>query len=1443
MDQNLTTFLALSAHADLAPLISADRPAWLWAASGDRILWANAAGAAFFDAKSPQALANLSGLDRAQARPHLARIAATGPVDRPSLERLRFYKGLKVVLFTCQCRRLELRTGETAALIMAADGPVRAARPDAEFLTLVAAGASGMTLALADADGMLIAREGDDATALPQRIAPNEDTVLLAGVVHHLIRLPLGTEHCLMLVDGDPAEDDSDDDLVPEALPGGTADTSVAAAPAPDPNDDFEADTISLAEQSADRPVAEAPDLQVLASVAAIDPAQPDDTATVAMPIAAMPENTVPAAAMPEPAAPDMVETPADPADAVEAGSFALRGRPVRFAWKMDVDQRFTFLSPEFADVLGSKAADIVGMTWTEVADRFGLDPRGTIAKALARRDTWSGKTVDWPVPGSGVRVPVDMAALPAFDRRRVFEGYRGFGVLRPGDALEDTAPPLEARSADALADAPSAVPETSLASDATVDTLAIDPATIQTIDTSGAAAEEPTVAERPANVDAETTQPPIPAAPEDGPVAVVLTTLETVADLVDTTGPTHDAEALAESIALPEVAGDVSDVGQMSTETGMDFGPHTGPHTGPESTTGIPLPAPLSEQPNDEVTDPTAALHQDKPLGLFEAPVRPADPERVGIAGDKPLPPKEIEKAVRTLAREFDAALERRAARQAADRAPARAYRQSPTETPSSSSTANPDAVEPAIPQDLPSASSVPELPAPATSEPTPAEAFVSALVADEAKPEPTEPAGTDPVDVLAKALSASSEAMEPPQAADLPASSSLPAAPTEPGREAGTIMPQPEAVIEVEAETETEADIEAPDGPVATETLPEDPQGDATADRQASPGTGDTPTNPADAPSGPAAAPDRADNRVVPFTAPGGTRVPRMVPVDTSRLTKPERAAFRKIAEALGARLEGDFEEEDDETAATVQAAVQTPAAADTGPLRPVAPPAEPIDPRLLDRLPIGIGIVRDREVLYANETLLSLLGYPHIEALEEAGGFEAIFVDPEHMPGDRLEGTIDEAMLLRRANGRLSPVDARMHTVPWNGGRGLMVSIVERPVAAQPAAPQPAANAADMELGLSLAREQISEMDTILETATDGVLLLDRFGTILKANGSAEALFGAARSDLVGAPLTEFLAQESHRSAMDYLDGLARNGVASVLNDGREVIGQVSSGGLIPLFMTIGRLGSGDTLKFCAVLRDITQWKAAEEELTKAKRQAENASSQKSDFLAKISHEIRTPLNAIIGFSEVMIEERFGAIGNERYKEYLKDIRTSGSHIMSLINDLLDLSKIEAGKMDLTFEAVSANDIVRECVALMQPQANRERVIIRASLPGTVPNVVADLRSLRQIVLNLLSNAIKFNKSGGQVIVSTALEPSGEVVLRVRDTGTGMNAKDLAAALEPFRQVHTARHGGGTGLGLPLTKALVEANRAGFKIDSVPDQGTLVEITFPPQRVLAE
>ena len=445
---------------------------------------------------------------------------------------------------------------------------------------------------------------------------------------------------------------------------------------------------------------------------------------------------------------------------------------------------------------------------------------------------------------------------------------------------------------------------------------------------------------------------------------------------------------------------------------------------------------------------------------------------------------------------------------------------------------------------------------------------------------------------------------------------------------------------------------------------------------------------------------------------------------------------------------------------------------------------------------------------------------------------GGVDSIF--PGNGVADSIAGTGGRLAALRRDGVRV-PVRAWLHAVTYAGATALMLSLI-------PSIERNGEAEDELTEQLVQSEARTEELEAILDTATDGVLVLDQRGHILSMNRAAEALFGVGGKDYAGRYFTDLIADESQKAALDYLDGLASNGVASVLNDGREVIGRVPAGGLIPLFMTMGRLGEAD--KFCAVLRDITHWKNVEAELIAARRDAETANTQKSEFLAKVSHEIRTPLNAIIGFSEVMMSERFGPISNERYRDYLRDINISGAHLVSLINDLLDLSKIEAGKYELTFSSVAINAAIQECVAIMQPQANRERIIIRTSLPPDVPSVVADPRSMRQILLNLVSNAIKFTRAGGQVIVSSALETNGEVTVRIRDTGIGMSEKDIEVALKPFRQVAAAREDRdqGTGLGLPLTKAMIEANRATLTIDSTPDQGTLIKITFPTTRVLA-
>ena len=552
---------------------------------------------------------------------------------------------------------------------------------------------------------------------------------------------------------------------------------------------------------------------------------------------------------------------------------------------------------------------------------------------------------------------------------------------------------------------------------------------------------------------------------------------------------------------------------------------------------------------------------------------------------------------------------------------------------------------------------------------------------------------------------------------------------------------------------------------------------------------------------------------------------------PEEPPALSSGERSAFEELARELSARLKGSA----GKNLAAPADLPREPAAA----LPPVGTP-----PRarhgdaardlqegrpIFDRLPVGILVYRLNTLIYANRAFLDWTGYPALEALTEAGGLDSLFIDTKAEPTGGDSKNDGRALTITTVNGQQKPVEGRLFSVPWNNENAMVLMIGTQGVA------EDRGNAAS----LRRLENENDELKSILDTATDGVLVLDRAGRILSASRSAEALFGYEAADFTTLNFGDLFAPESRRSMLDYLDRLAKG--SGLLDSGREAIGLVRQGGLVPLYFTMGRIAGGE--KLCAVIRDVTAWKRTEEELINAKQQAEKASTAKSEFLAKISHEIRTPLNAIIGFSEVMMDERFGPVGNERYRQYLRDIHSSGGHLISLLNDLLDLSKIEAGKLELSFVSVNLNDVVQQCVAIMQQQANRERVIIRTSLPASLPQIVADPRSVRQIALNLLSNSIKFTGAGGQVIVATAVNDDHDIVLRVRDTGPGMNEKELQTALEPFRQLATAGRAGGSGLGLPISKALAEANHARFHITSQVDNGTLVEVTFPATRVLAK
>ncbi|MEX0697754.1 MAG: MHYT domain-containing protein [Dongiaceae bacterium] len=397
------------------------------------------------------------------------------------------------------------------------------------------------------------------------------------------------------------------------------------------------------------------------------------------------------------------------------------------------------------------------------------------------------------------------------------------------------------------------------------------------------------------------------------------------------------------------------------------------------------------------------------------------------------------------------------------------------------------------------------------------------------------------------------------------------------------------------------------------------------------------------------------------------------------------------------------------------------------------------------------------------------------------------------------------------------------------------------------------------------------------TVVNNIADGIIVIDQHRIVRMYNPAAARMFGYDPSEIVGKNVSILLASEERETHDEYVRNSHLH-EPKILGKNRTLKGQRKDGTTIPLQISVSAMERDEGRMFVGVCHDISERKQAEEALQEseqilqqrvlelevvrdqleqrgselvvlaeslhtARSQAEVATRSKSEFLANMSHELRTPLNAIIGFSEIIKNETFGPVGSTKYREYGSDIHGAGQHLLDLINDILDLSKIEAGGEELHEEEIGILEIIRSVMTLVKGRAEKSDVRLVLDLPDGLPMLRADERKMKQILVNILSNGIKFTEAGGSVTLKIWCRPGSGYVFRITDTGIGMALEDIPKALMPFGQIDSnlSRKYEGTGLGLPLTKHLVEMHSGSLDLQSAKGVGTTVTVRFPAERIV--
>ena len=375
----------------------------------------------------------------------------------------------------------------------------------------------------------------------------------------------------------------------------------------------------------------------------------------------------------------------------------------------------------------------------------------------------------------------------------------------------------------------------------------------------------------------------------------------------------------------------------------------------------------------------------------------------------------------------------------------------------------------------------------------------------------------------------------------------------------------------------------------------------------------------------------------------------------------------------------------------------------------------------------------------------------------------------------------------------------------------------------------------------------RESEARLASILYLAPEGVITTDEKGMIKVFSQGAERIFGYIADEVIGQSMDllipERFRQKHHEhminfgeSALEFKEMTERDEISGLRKDGTE----------FPAEASVSKLVFSSEKFFTIILHDITEQKKSQEYLLSAKEEAEIANRAKTEFLANMSHELRTPLNSILGFSEMIQREIIGPIGDPRYGDYATSINVSGSHLLEVITDILDISKIEANEAQLDESRIDIRKAINDCLKIVRERANSVEVTLTVDIPEDTPLLFADERRIKQIMLNLLSNAVKFTPPKGNVTVQAKLDSENRIRICVSDTGVGIPAKDLPTIAEPFTQAHnqamTRGHQQGTGLGLSLVKSLTTLHRGKVSIESAVDEGTTVTIEFPPERTIA-